>query len=164
MVWANVVWRSVFRRRQPIWSRCYRALVVSKRPLGVWAREETAPNSLWVVEKKGGEEHLEIGPWILMPRVWSPVPMPTSHHLLDSCLPRNPYVFPTMPCLSGKPINPTYYLSKSVSNVINSIVFGDRFDYEDEEFLSLLRMMGQINRFAASPVGQVSNQLSLSPF
>lgn len=68
-----------------------------------------------------------------------------------------------MPCLSGKPINPTYYLSKSVSNVINSIVFGDRFDYEDEEFLSLLRMMGQINRFAASPVGQVSSQLSLSP-
>lgn len=66
-----------------------------------------------------------------------------------------------MPCLSGKPIDPTYYLSKSVSNVINSIVFGDRFDYEDQEFLSLLRMMGQINRFAASPVGQVSNQLSL---
>ncbi|XP_049984967.1 cytochrome P450 2A9 [Alexandromys fortis] len=55
----------------------------------------------------------------------------------------------------GKPIDPTYYLSKSVSNVINSIVFGDRFDYEDEEFLSLLHMMGQINRFAASPTGQL---------
>ncbi|KAM7340065.1 hypothetical protein ACRRTK_000680 [Alexandromys fortis] len=54
-----------------------------------------------------------------------------------------------------EPIDPTYYLSKSVSNVINSIVFGDRFDYEDEEFLSLLHMMGQINRFAASPTGQL---------
>lgn len=121
-----------------------------------------SPNSLCVVEKKGGEERLENGPWILMPRVcpWCQSP----HHLLDFCLPHNPYVFPTMPCLSGKPIDPTYYLSKSVSNVINSIVFGDRFDYEDEEFLSLLHMMGQINRFAASPTGQVSNQLFLSPF
>ncbi|CAH7378728.1 cytochrome P450 2A9 [Phodopus roborovskii] len=55
----------------------------------------------------------------------------------------------------GAPIDPTFYLSKTVSNVISSIVFGDRFDYEDKEFLELLRMMGQINRFAASPTGQL---------
>nr|XP_003462062.2 cytochrome P450 2A13-like [Cavia porcellus] len=55
----------------------------------------------------------------------------------------------------GAFIDPTYYLSKSVSNVMNSIVFGDRFDYEDEEFLSLLQMTMGIKRFLASPVGQL---------
>ncbi|KAF1596331.1 UNVERIFIED_CONTAM: Cytochrome P450 2A12, partial [Eudyptes pachyrhynchus] len=40
-------------------------------------------------------------------------------------------------------------------NVISSIVFGDRFNYEDKEFLSLLQMMGQVNKFAASPTGQL---------
>ncbi|KAL1769051.1 cytochrome P450 2A15 [Sigmodon hispidus] len=55
----------------------------------------------------------------------------------------------------GAPINPFHYLSRTVSNVINSIVFGDRFDYEDKEFLSLLRMINQINRFAGSRVGQL---------
>ncbi|NP_001408675.1 cytochrome P450, family 2, subfamily a, polypeptide 22 isoform 3 precursor [Mus musculus] len=51
----------------------------------------------------------------------------------------------------GAPIDPTMYLSKTVSNVISSIVFGDRFNYEDKEFLSLLQMMSQMNQFAASP-------------
>ncbi|XP_028710944.1 cytochrome P450 2A9 [Peromyscus leucopus] len=55
----------------------------------------------------------------------------------------------------GAPIDPTSYLSQTVSNVINSIVFGDRFDYEDKEFLQLLHMMGQMNRFAASNMGQL---------
>ncbi|XP_006995913.1 cytochrome P450 2A9 [Peromyscus maniculatus bairdii] len=55
----------------------------------------------------------------------------------------------------GAPIDPTSYLSQTVSNVINSIVFGDRFDYEDKEFLKLLHMMGQMNRFAASNLGQL---------
>ncbi|XP_028710942.1 cytochrome P450 2A9-like isoform X2 [Peromyscus leucopus] len=55
----------------------------------------------------------------------------------------------------GAPIDPTSYLSQTVSNVINSIVFGDRFDYEDKEFLQLLHMMGQMNRFATSNLGQL---------
>ncbi|XP_062996472.1 cytochrome P450 2G1-like isoform X2 [Elgaria multicarinata webbii] len=40
-----------------------------------------------------------------------------------------------------KPFDPTYYLSRAVSNVICSIVFGDRFDYKDKEFQSLMEMM-----------------------
>ncbi|XP_006871578.1 PREDICTED: cytochrome P450 2A13-like [Chrysochloris asiatica] len=55
----------------------------------------------------------------------------------------------------GAFIDPTYFLSRSVSNVISSIVFGDRFDYEDKEFLSLLRMMLGSFQFTASPHPQL---------
>ncbi|XP_048185477.1 cytochrome P450 2A5 isoform X2 [Perognathus longimembris pacificus] len=54
----------------------------------------------------------------------------------------------------GTFIDPTFYLSRTVSNVISSIVFGDRFDYEDKEFLSLLRMMLGSFQFTATSTGQ----------
>uniref|UniRef100_A0A8D0CEV6 Cytochrome P450 n=1 Tax=Salvator merianae TaxID=96440 RepID=A0A8D0CEV6_SALMN len=41
----------------------------------------------------------------------------------------------------GEAFDPTYMLSRTVSNVISSIIFGNRFDYEDPEFLSLLNMI-----------------------
>uniref|UniRef100_A0A8C3HHR2 unspecific monooxygenase n=1 Tax=Chrysemys picta bellii TaxID=8478 RepID=A0A8C3HHR2_CHRPI len=34
----------------------------------------------------------------------------------------------------GRPFDPTLFLTHAVSNVICSIVFGDRFDYEDKKF------------------------------
>ncbi|XP_069854966.1 cytochrome P450 2A5-like [Dipodomys merriami] len=55
----------------------------------------------------------------------------------------------------GTFIDPTFYLSRTVSNVISSIVFGDRFDYEDKEFLSLLRMMTGSFQFTATSTGQL---------
>lgn len=57
---------------------------------------------------------------------------------------------------TGALIDPTFYLSRTVSNVISSIVFGDRFDYEDKEFLSLLRMMLGSFQFASTSTGQVT--------
>ncbi|XP_035867846.1 cytochrome P450 2A13 isoform X2 [Phyllostomus discolor] len=53
----------------------------------------------------------------------------------------------------GALIDPTFFLSRTVSNVISSIVFGDRFDYEDKEFLSLLRMMLGSFQFTATSTG-----------
>ncbi|XP_060041956.1 cytochrome P450 2A13 [Erinaceus europaeus] len=55
----------------------------------------------------------------------------------------------------GAFIDPTFFLSRTVSNVISSIVFGDRFDYEDKEFLSLLRMMLGSFQFTATSTGQL---------
>ncbi|XP_060222456.1 LOW QUALITY PROTEIN: cytochrome P450 2A3-like [Meriones unguiculatus] len=61
---------------------------------------------------------------------------------------------------NGATIDPTFYLSRTVSNVFSSIVFGDRFDYEDKEFLSLLRMMLGIFQFTATSKGQLYEMLS----
>ncbi|CAM5129266.1 unnamed protein product, partial [Natator depressus] len=54
----------------------------------------------------------------------------------------------------GLPFDPTYFLSRTVSNVISSVVFGDRFDYEDKEFPSLLSMTTDSFRFTATAWGQ----------
>ncbi|XP_070620300.1 cytochrome P450 2A5-like [Erythrolamprus reginae] len=55
----------------------------------------------------------------------------------------------------GAPFDPTYFLSRSVSNVISSIIFGNRFDYEDQEFLALLTGILETFRFSSSPQGQL---------
>ncbi|XP_074075238.1 cytochrome P450 2A13-like [Macrotis lagotis] len=60
----------------------------------------------------------------------------------------------------GSPIDPTFFLSRTVSNVISSIVFGDRFDYEDKQFLSLLRMMLGSFQFTATSMGQLYEMFS----
>ncbi|KAM9323951.1 uncharacterized protein PAF06_020198 [Gastrophryne carolinensis] len=53
----------------------------------------------------------------------------------------------------GKPFDPTFFLSCAVSNIICSIVFGKRFDYNDESFLALLRNITGLIRFMNSGWG-----------
>ncbi|NXG61746.1 CP2G1 protein, partial [Hemiprocne comata] len=55
----------------------------------------------------------------------------------------------------GKPFDPTYQLSCAVSNIICSIVFGNRFDYQDQEFLELLQMMNESFREMSTTWSQV---------
>ncbi|KAM9047093.1 LOW QUALITY PROTEIN: cytochrome P450 2A13-like [Megaptera novaeangliae] len=55
----------------------------------------------------------------------------------------------------GAFLDPTFFLSRTVSNVISSIVFGGRFDYEDKEFLSLLRRRLGSFHFSATSTGQL---------
>ncbi|CAM4591422.1 unnamed protein product, partial [Caretta caretta] len=40
--------------------------------------------------------------------------------------------------LTGQPFDPTLFLTHAVSNIICAIVFGDRFDYEDKKFVTLI--------------------------
>nr|XP_033810522.1 cytochrome P450 2F2-like [Geotrypetes seraphini] len=54
----------------------------------------------------------------------------------------------------GSFFDPTFYLSRSTSNVISSIVFGNRFEYEDKEFLTLLKLLNQFAKLFDSPLSQ----------
>ncbi|XP_051534498.1 cytochrome P450 2G1-like [Myxocyprinus asiaticus] len=58
---------------------------------------------------------------------------------------------------NSAPVDPTFFLSRAVSNVICSLVFGQRFDYEDKNFLHLLQILSRILRFASSTWGQLYN-------
>ncbi|KAF4103760.1 hypothetical protein G5714_014747 [Onychostoma macrolepis] len=49
------------------------------------------------------------------------------------------------------PVDPAFFLSRAVSNVICSLVFGQRFDYEDKNFLHLLQIISRLLRFISSP-------------
>ncbi|XP_060041944.1 cytochrome P450 2G1-like [Erinaceus europaeus] len=57
----------------------------------------------------------------------------------------------------GAPINPTFFLSCAVCNVISSIVFGSRFDYEDRQFRKLLQMIQWNLSAINSPLAQLYN-------
>ncbi|KAI2647748.1 Cytochrome P450 2G1 [Labeo rohita] len=58
---------------------------------------------------------------------------------------------------NATPVDPVYFLSRTVSNVICSLVFGQRFDYEDKNFLHLLQIISRLLRFVSSPQGQLYN-------
>lgn len=49
--------------------------------------------------------------------------------------------------VAEKPFNPGKFLTHAVSNIICSIVFGDRFDYEDKKFLNLIELLDENNKY-----------------
>ncbi|XP_066494468.1 cytochrome P450 2F2-like isoform X2 [Tiliqua scincoides] len=57
----------------------------------------------------------------------------------------------------GEPFDPTFLIGCSFSNVICSIVFGDRFDYKDEKFLTLVGLINDNFRLFNSPFAQIYN-------
>ncbi|XP_010188917.1 PREDICTED: cytochrome P450 2J2-like, partial [Mesitornis unicolor] len=46
----------------------------------------------------------------------------------------------------GTPFNPHFKINNAVSNIICSIIFGNRFDYNDEEFQKLLQLQDEMDR------------------
>ncbi|XP_038550137.1 cytochrome P450 2F3-like [Micropterus salmoides] len=55
------------------------------------------------------------------------------------------------------PFDPTYFMSCTVSNVICCLVFGQRFNYDDDNFLRILQTISEILKFGSSPWGQLYN-------
>ncbi|CAM5172798.1 unnamed protein product [Eretmochelys imbricata] len=55
----------------------------------------------------------------------------------------------------GSPFDPSLPVSHAVANVISSIAFGDRFDYQDQTFLSLLNVIQSLFLELTSPWTQL---------
>uniref|UniRef100_A0A8C8SI04 Uncharacterized protein n=1 Tax=Pelusios castaneus TaxID=367368 RepID=A0A8C8SI04_9SAUR len=55
----------------------------------------------------------------------------------------------------GAPFDPIFNLSRAVSNVICSVVFGNRFDYKDEQFITLNKLIFKRFRAAGLTSAQV---------
>ncbi|XP_063793847.1 cytochrome P450 2C23-like isoform X1 [Pseudophryne corroboree] len=60
----------------------------------------------------------------------------------------------------GAPFDPTYLITLAISNIICSVVFGERFEYNDEKFLGLLTMMRESIRIMNSSIGQLFNSFA----
>uniref|UniRef100_W5KHS0 Cytochrome P450 2B4-like n=1 Tax=Astyanax mexicanus TaxID=7994 RepID=W5KHS0_ASTMX len=71
------------------------------------------------------------------------------------------YLIKEMLKQEGKPFYPIHPIMNAVSNIICSIVFGDRFEYDDRRFAELLEIINENIRFSGSPVAQIFN---LVPF
>ena len=46
----------------------------------------------------------------------------------------------------GKPLDITFLMNNAISNVICNIVFGKRFEYDDKEFLQIIRFLNETVR------------------
>ncbi|XP_053123281.1 cytochrome P450 2G1-like isoform X2 [Hemicordylus capensis] len=59
----------------------------------------------------------------------------------------------------GKPFDPTFFLSCAGSNIICTLVFGDRFEYTDKKFLMLLDLINSNWKLMSSTWGQIMRHI-----
>ncbi|XP_056304898.1 cytochrome P450 2B19-like [Danio aesculapii] len=71
------------------------------------------------------------------------------------------YLVPEMLKLEGKPFDPQHAIQNAVSNIICSIVFGDRFEYDNKRFEYLLEIIKENINQSGSLVGQVFNLIPI---
>ncbi|XP_051737047.1 cytochrome P450 2B15 [Ctenopharyngodon idella] len=79
----------------------------------------------------------------------------------DRVLEESRYLISEMLKEEGRSMNPQHAIQNAVSNIICSIVFGDRFDYDDKRFSYLLKILNENLMLAGSAAGQFYN---LVPF
>uniref|UniRef100_A0A8C2DG56 Uncharacterized protein n=1 Tax=Cyprinus carpio TaxID=7962 RepID=A0A8C2DG56_CYPCA len=79
----------------------------------------------------------------------------------DRVLEESRYLIAEMLKAEGKSMDPQHDIQNAVSNIICSIVFGDRFDYDNKRFSYLLKILNENFMLAGSAAGQIFN---LVPF
>ncbi|XP_049630554.1 cytochrome P450 2J2-like [Suncus etruscus] len=60
---------------------------------------------------------------------------------------------------NGQPFDPHFKINNAVSNIICSVTFGERFEYQDEKFQELLRTLDEVICLEASAWCQFYNML-----
>ncbi|OXB82135.1 UNVERIFIED_CONTAM: hypothetical protein H355_009014 [Colinus virginianus] len=59
----------------------------------------------------------------------------------------------------GNPFNPHLKINNAVSNIICSVTFGNRFEYHDEDFQNLLRLMNETTILQGKIMSQLTEKL-----
>ncbi|XP_075041966.1 cytochrome P450 2F2-like [Mixophyes fleayi] len=67
------------------------------------------------------------------------------------------YVIELLRKTNGSPIDPKHHLHYSVCNVMCSVMFGKRFDYQDEEYQNLIHCLLDSFRIMSNPWGLMYN-------
>ncbi|KAL7859021.1 hypothetical protein SRHO_G00141680 [Serrasalmus rhombeus] len=67
------------------------------------------------------------------------------------------YLIKEMLKQEGKPFYPIHQFMNAVSNIICSIIFGDRFEYDVKRFAKLLEMLNENAQFVGSSAAQIFN-------
>nr|BAF62160.1 cytochrome P450 [Danio rerio] len=71
------------------------------------------------------------------------------------------YLFAELLKDEGEPVNPHHALQNAVSNIFCSIMFGERFDYDNKRLGYLLKILNENMMLTGSAIGQIFN---LAPF
>lgn len=50
----------------------------------------------------------------------------------------------------GQPFNPHFKIDNAVSNIICSVTFGERFEYQDDQFQEMLQLLDEATHLEAS--------------
>ncbi|XP_066232517.1 cytochrome P450 2J2-like isoform X2 [Saccopteryx leptura] len=58
---------------------------------------------------------------------------------------------------NGQPFDPHFKINNAVSNIICSITFGERFEYEDDQFQEMLRLLDELIHLEMSVCAQLYN-------
>ncbi|XP_043566992.1 cytochrome P450 2K6-like [Chiloscyllium plagiosum] len=82
----------------------------------------------------------------------------------DKIIEESDFLVKMIEAYKGQPFNPTIQLNSAVANIICSIVFGDRFDYDDEKFVSLVKRVNENIQLVGSPVVHLYNAFPLLRF
>ncbi|XP_072916430.1 cytochrome P450 2K4-like isoform X1 [Hemitrygon akajei] len=64
----------------------------------------------------------------------------------------------------GQEFNPTIQINAAVGNIICSIIFGHRFDYDDQTFIFLIKKVDENTQLVGSPMVQLYNALPILGF
>ncbi|XP_049984165.1 cytochrome P450 2D10 [Alexandromys fortis] len=62
---------------------------------------------------------------------------------------------------AGCPFNPSTFLNKSVCNVIASLIFARRFEYEDPDFTRMLKLIGESLKEVSGIIPEVLNSFPM---
>uniref|UniRef100_A0A673CBT1 Cytochrome P450 2K1-like n=1 Tax=Sphaeramia orbicularis TaxID=375764 RepID=A0A673CBT1_9TELE len=77
----------------------------------------------------------------------------------DKIIEESFYLSEELKKFKGEPCDPSQLLTNAVSNIISSMVYGSRFDYEDPEFIALIDRMSRSIKLMATPSMQFYNVL-----